>query len=160
MIREVSLPHSQDLATCQVRGNCEYFVTWQYLRWWVVSNSPNPRLEDHPLSDVCDCLFNIFAATLRIGGCSSIRKLMTLNPEVTGNQFEIVRNWNAQVIYGNMEDTRAWIFHTADIVHAIIISAHMSQLYVISDNLQATRGPVSLVMHSPHVQSFTTRMLL
>jgi hypothetical protein len=27
---------------------------------------PNPRLDDHPLSAVRDCLFNIFAATLHI----------------------------------------------------------------------------------------------
>jgi hypothetical protein len=25
---------------------------------------PTPKLEDHPLSAVCDCLFNVFAATL------------------------------------------------------------------------------------------------
>ena len=28
---------------------------------------PTPKLEDHPLSAVRDCLFNIFAATLHIG---------------------------------------------------------------------------------------------
>ena len=28
-------------------------------------------LRDHPLSAVCDCLFNAFAATLHIGGHSS-----------------------------------------------------------------------------------------
>jgi hypothetical protein len=27
---------------------------------------PTPKLEDHPLLAVCDCLFNIFAATLHI----------------------------------------------------------------------------------------------
>jgi hypothetical protein len=27
---------------------------------------PTPKLEDHPLSAVCDCLFNIFTATLYI----------------------------------------------------------------------------------------------
>jgi hypothetical protein len=27
---------------------------------------PTPKLEDHPLSAVCDCLFNVFAATLHI----------------------------------------------------------------------------------------------
>ena len=27
-----------------------------------------PKLEDHPLSAVRDCLFNIFATTLHIGG--------------------------------------------------------------------------------------------
>jgi len=35
---------------------------------------PTPKL-DHPLSTVRDCLFNIFAATLQIGGRSSIRNL-------------------------------------------------------------------------------------
>ena len=34
---------------------------------------PTPKLEGHPLSTVRDCLLNIFAATLHIGGRSSIR---------------------------------------------------------------------------------------
>jgi len=34
---------------------------------------PTPILEDHPLSAVCDCLLYILAATLHIGGCSSVR---------------------------------------------------------------------------------------
>jgi hypothetical protein len=29
---------------------------------------PTPKLEDHPLSSVRDCLFDIFEATLHIGG--------------------------------------------------------------------------------------------
>jgi hypothetical protein len=37
----------------------------KFLRWGVVSPTPNPKLEHHPLSAVRDCLFNIFAATLR-----------------------------------------------------------------------------------------------
>jgi len=45
---------------------------------------PTPKLEDHPLSVVSDCLFNIFAATLHIGGRSSIRNLMTRRAVVTG----------------------------------------------------------------------------
>jgi hypothetical protein len=27
---------------------------------------PTPKLEDHPFSAVCDCLFNVFTATLHI----------------------------------------------------------------------------------------------
>jgi hypothetical protein len=38
---------------------------------------PNPSLEDHTLSAVRDCLFNVFAGTLHIGGRSSIRNLRT-----------------------------------------------------------------------------------
>jgi hypothetical protein len=48
---------------------------------------PTPKLEDHPLSAVCDCLFNIFAATLQIGGRSSIRNLQTRHAVVTGTHF-------------------------------------------------------------------------
>jgi hypothetical protein len=44
----------------QVRG-----FLWSYFLWWrIVSPTPNPKLEDHHLSAVRDCLFNIFAATL------------------------------------------------------------------------------------------------
>ena len=45
---------------------------------------PTPKLEDHPLSAVRDCLVNIFAATLHIGGRSSIRNLRTRHVVVTG----------------------------------------------------------------------------
>jgi hypothetical protein len=38
---------------------------------------PTTKLEDHRLSAVRDCLFNIFAATLHIGGRSSIDELKT-----------------------------------------------------------------------------------
>ena len=44
-------------------------------------------LEAHPLSAVRDCLFNIFAATLRIGGRSSIRNLSTRHAVVTGTHL-------------------------------------------------------------------------
>jgi len=39
--------------------------------------------EEHPSSAVIDCLFNIFAATLRIAGRSSIRRLRTRHAVVT-----------------------------------------------------------------------------
>jgi hypothetical protein len=45
---------------------------------------PKPKLEDHPFSAVRDCLLNIFAATLHIGGRSSMRNLTTRHVVVTG----------------------------------------------------------------------------
>jgi hypothetical protein len=45
---------------------------------------PTPTLEDHTLSAIRDSLFNIFAASLHIGGRSSIRKLTTRHGVVTG----------------------------------------------------------------------------
>ena len=48
---------------------------------------PTPKLEDHPSSAVHDCLFNLSAATLHIGGCSCIRKLRTRLAVVTGTHI-------------------------------------------------------------------------
>jgi len=45
---------------------------------------PTPGLEDRPLSAVRDCLFNVFAATLHIGGHSFIRNLRTRRAVVRG----------------------------------------------------------------------------
>jgi hypothetical protein len=58
-----------------------------FLRRGVVSTSPNPKLEDHVLSAVRDCLFNIFAATLHTGDRSSIRNLRTRQAVVTGTHL-------------------------------------------------------------------------
>jgi len=55
---------------------------------------PTPKLEDHPLSAVRDCLFNIFAVTLHIGGHSSIRNLRTRHAVVTGTHL----SWFSQSI--------------------------------------------------------------
>jgi hypothetical protein len=41
----------------------------------LLASHPTTKLEDHPLSAVRDCLFNISAATLHTGSRSSIRNL-------------------------------------------------------------------------------------
>jgi len=48
---------------------------------------PTPKLEEHPLSAVRDCLFNLFPATLHIGGLTSIRNLRTRQAMVTGTHL-------------------------------------------------------------------------
>ena len=45
---------------------------------------PTLKLENHPLSVVCDCLFNTFTATLHTGSHSSISNLRTCHATVTG----------------------------------------------------------------------------
>jgi hypothetical protein len=49
---------------------------------------PTPML-DHHMSAVHECLFNIFPATLQIGGLSSIRNLYTLHAVVTGTRLSL-----------------------------------------------------------------------
>jgi hypothetical protein len=81
---EISLPYPQEPSTgtyteqsnflilgllsgesAEVRGPLQYFVIFFYGKELSVPR-PTPKLEDHPLSAVCDCLFNIFTAILRI----------------------------------------------------------------------------------------------
>jgi len=58
-----------------------------FYREGLLAPRPTPKLEDHPLSAVHDCLFNLFAATLRKGGRSSIRNLGTRHAVVTGTHY-------------------------------------------------------------------------
>jgi hypothetical protein len=48
---------------------------------------PTPKLEDRPSSAVRGCLFNLFTATLHIGGRSSIRNLRTRHAVGQGPTF-------------------------------------------------------------------------
>ena len=62
----------------------EYFLTFCFSRRGGVSASPKPQAGGHLLSAVRDCLFNLFAATIYIGGSSSIRNLRKRHAVVTG----------------------------------------------------------------------------
>ena len=53
----------------------------------VLAPRPTPKLEEHPLSAVRNCLFNIFAATFHIGRRSSTRNLRTRHAVVTGTRL-------------------------------------------------------------------------
>ena len=65
----------------------QVFLNMNVLQGGVVSTSPNPQAGDHRLSAVHDCLFNLFAATLHIGGRSSIRNLRARHAVVTGTHY-------------------------------------------------------------------------
>ena len=60
------------------------FLNISFNREGLLAPRPTPKLEDHPSSAVRDCLFSLFAATLLIGGRSSIRNLRTRLAVVTG----------------------------------------------------------------------------
>jgi len=53
-----------------------------------VSTSPNPQAGGTPSSAVRGCLFNLFTATLHIGGRTSIRNLRTRHAVVTGSHIQ------------------------------------------------------------------------
>jgi hypothetical protein len=53
----------------------------------LLAHRPTPKLEDHSLSAVRYCLFNIFTATLHIACRSSIRNLKTRHAVLTGTHL-------------------------------------------------------------------------
>jgi len=68
----------------QVRCTTLCFVTWDVFTVRSCYHlAQNLKLDDHPLLTVRICLFNIFAASLHIGGRSSIRNLRTCHAVVT-----------------------------------------------------------------------------
>ena len=68
----------------QVRGKCLCFaIKPRFYGEELSKPRPTPKLEDHPLLVVHGCLFNVFPATLHIGGRSSIHTLKTRHAMVT-----------------------------------------------------------------------------
>jgi hypothetical protein len=66
----------------------------------LIAPRPNPKLEDHPFSTVRNCLFNIFAATLHIGGRSSIRNMRTRHAVVTWTHWSRqLPHYDSSIIY-------------------------------------------------------------
>ena len=55
----------------------------------LLASRPTFKPDDHPLSAVRDCLFNIFAATLHIGDRPSICYLTTRKALVTGTHLSM-----------------------------------------------------------------------
>jgi len=63
------------------------FLNQVFYREGLLAPRPTPKLEDHPSLAVRDCLFNLFAANLLIGGRFSIRNLRTRHAMVTGTHY-------------------------------------------------------------------------
>ena len=87
---KLALPYIRysDRTTVSIQALRQVFIFRNKIRFCgeeLSTPCPTPKLEDHPLSDVRNCLFShIFVATLHIGGRSSIRNLRTRHAVVTG----------------------------------------------------------------------------
>jgi hypothetical protein len=75
----------------QTRVTFILFQQGQFLREELSAPHSTPKLEYHPLSALRDCLVNMFAVTLRIGGRFSIRNLRTQHALVTGTLLSLQR---------------------------------------------------------------------
>jgi len=72
-----------------------------FYREGLLAPRPTSKLEDHPSSAVSNCLFNLFAATLLIGGRSSIRNMRTRHAVVTGTHY-MGTAWKLQTLIPSM----------------------------------------------------------
>ena len=64
-----------------------YFITWLFYGEELFAPLPTPKLEYYPLLSDCNCVFNIFAATLHIGDRPSIRIMWMWHTVVTGTHL-------------------------------------------------------------------------
>ena len=81
-------------------GPRQLFIVRTYASFYgveLLAPRPKPKMEYRSLSAVRDFLFNIFAATLHIGGRSSIRNLRTCHEVVTGTHRGKQTAWKTQM---------------------------------------------------------------
>jgi hypothetical protein len=83
-----------------------------FLRWGVVNLTPNTKLEDYLLSALRHCLFNIFAATLRIWKLSS--------PSATCGPHSVVKSDPPNMAFSETLHLH-WISYLLSCVHGNII---------------------------------------
>jgi hypothetical protein len=88
-------------------GQRHQFIYYNMIRFYggeVFTTHRSPKLEYHS-SAVCDCLFNIFAATLHIGGRFSIHNLRMHHVLVTGNHLSCLYSYyDGFIITNDSED--------------------------------------------------------
>ena len=109
----------------------------------------NPKLEDHALSAVRDCFFNLFAASLHIGVRSSIGNLRTRHALMTGTHKH--GNPGAFMTYSRVPLICIFlILHTQqNFLH--IYMTRLLFCYRIIFNLNTpTRLAVTLLVPTPH----------
>ena len=88
----------------QVRGFCVWFATClSFCVDELLAPRPTPKLEDHPLPAVRDCLFSTFAATLKVW-----KQFLHLQPEprhavVTGTHLSRVLRMYSTTTWNHME---------------------------------------------------------
>jgi hypothetical protein len=103
---------------------------------------PTPKLEDHPLSAVRDCLFNIIAATLHTGGRSSIRNLRTPHTVVTGTHYHGIfflwKKYKADCVQS--KKSKKWCHSNSEGRQGIIIIIIIS-LLLVCHTTQHNNGP-------------------
>jgi hypothetical protein len=80
---------------------CVRFVTWLSFYGEELTPRPTLKLEDHPLSAVRDCLFNILAATLMFGH-------RLLNPQPEEAPYHGDRKYNVRLHNKNVEYKYQW----------------------------------------------------
>jgi hypothetical protein len=111
---------------------CEYFVIW--LIFYGKDSVSPPKVEDHTLSAVRDCLFNVFAATLYFWRPFTVRNLRTRNAVETYHGMcqpfwpkrILPERWNCRLISGA---------HSVDVLSRLESNSETTNTYLCCRNL-------------------------
>ena len=115
----LSLSSAHTSGSIQVWDTSLYFITWLFYGEELFAPHPTPKLEYYPLLSDCNCVFNIIAATLHIGGRSSIRNLRTLHAVVTGTHL----SWPYCILW--------WIYYNKWFIRCIV-SMYNKHYWILS----------------------------
>ena len=96
----------------------------------LLAPQPTPKLEDHPLWAVHDCLLNIFATALHIRGLSTTRNLKTRHAMVTGTHLPRMFLLPLVITYVAVDGWRGLFSDCAQPALSVIFSAVHASPYL------------------------------
>ena len=122
----------------------------------LLAGRPTPKLEDHYLSAVRDCLFNILAATLHIGR-SSIRNLKKRHAVVKGTHVSRPVSDSfmtlIQIIFDIMITCVAHSMLTDEVKYILVLKC---QQILPDDETNSETGSTANRMRSAHAHIMST----
>ena len=119
---------------------CEYFLTWMFYKEGLLALRPTPKLRDHNLSAVHDCLFNLFAATLR----SSIRNLRTRHAVATGTHYVVTECIHCLIIWFVDRASLCNLFQMKLTFCTLLLSILFQLLYMFLATLYQSSGELTV----------------
>ena len=140
---------------------CEYFLTMFFHGEALLAPHPTPKLEDHPSSAVRDCLFNIIAATLHIGGRFSIHNLRTSRAVVKGTHLsrEILRYLKDDINIRNANNNNSALHLAADSSSVDIIKLLLAERMYVNLTNTDDNTPLHVSAEFGHLEATKTLVI-
>jgi len=136
----LSLSSAHTSGSIQVWDSSLYFITWRFYGEELFAPHQTPKVRYYPLSAVCDFLFNLFAATLHIGGHSSICNLRTCHAMVTGTDL----SWLYCILW--------WIYYNKWFIRCIVSMYNKHYCFLSSWYVSFLGSSGKVTYHAQHLE--------